>query len=230
MRTFIRILIPALFALPLLAFADGDADKSVSQRKKDVQATRAETPTGPRGKKSATRPAPPITSEQESAALTLVREHHNDLLELLIYLEEKLPKEYERAIRDLSRASDRLAAYKKRDPKRYEMELALWQAQSQRQLLTARLQMGQDEGLLTEIRATLVEEHRLSVAILRHEHERLTSRLAKVSEQIETQSASADSLVEKKFAALKKVAQISERSVSKKKRKSAPTKKSKDPA
>ncbi|MBC8355037.1 MAG: hypothetical protein H8E66_23915 [Planctomycetes bacterium] len=228
MRRFLCILISALVVLPLLALADDDAPKKASKRG-DAVAQRAESNKPSRGKKAAVKPMPPITSEQEAAAVALVKKHHNDLFELLIYLKENVAKEYERAIRDLSRASDRLAAIKKRDPQRFDIELRLWKAQSRRQLLTARLQMEHDDSLLKELRETLAEELKLELAILRHERERFAARVAKIDKQIETQKTDPKALVEKKFAALMRAAKISGRNVSSKKRKSAKDKDTKDP-
>jgi DNA-directed RNA polymerase subunit L len=151
------------------------------------------------------------------------------LFELLIYLKEGLPQEYERAIRDLSRANDRLAQFEKRDPERYKLELQLWQAESRRQLLTARLQMGYDESLLTELRETLKEEQRLELAVLRHERERLAGRITKIDEQITAQETDPEAAVERKFAALTKAAKNSQRNVSSKNRKPAPRKTTKNP-
>ena len=202
MRRFLLIAITALIVLPLLALADNDDSK---------------------------KPALAISAEGETAALAFVQQHHNDLFELLIHLKEGMPQEYERAIRDLSRASDRLAQLEKRDLDRYRIELQLWQAESRRQLLTARLQMGYDESLLKELREVLKEEQKLELAVLRHERERLAGRIAKIEEQIAMQENSAEASVERKFSALTKAAKNSERNVSNKNRKPATRKNTKDP-
>lgn len=136
MRVLLSVSAMTLIAVPLLAWADNDASEKKSDREK--------TPVA----KSPIE----ITVEQEAAAVSLVQQHHKDLFELLIHLKEGLPEEYNRAIRDLSRANERLAQFEKRDPERYRIELGLWQAQSRRQLLTARLQMGYDASLLKDLR------------------------------------------------------------------------------
>lgn len=229
MHRLLCIWLVALIVLPLLARADNDVSKEPVKRKEPATAKRGDTGKSSRGKAASKKPVPAITAEQESAATALVREHHNDLFELLIYLKEGLPREYDRAIRDLSRASDRLATFEKRDPKRYRLELRLWQAQSRRQLLTARLQMGHDEALLKELRETLREEHELGLDVLRHERDRFNARVAKIDQQIKMQTAEAEVLVEKKFATLTKAAKASQRNVSSKNRKPAKPKNTKDP-
>ncbi|MDA1050821.1 MAG: hypothetical protein O3C40_10125 [Planctomycetota bacterium] len=229
MRRLLCVTLAALFAWPLLALADNDAQKEPAKVDESAAAKRGESAKAPRGKAANSQPLPPVTAEQEAAAVALVQKHHNDLFELLIYLKEGLPQEYERAIRDLSRASDRLAQFEKRDPQRHQLELQLWQAASRRQLLTARLQMGYDESLLTELRETLKEEQKLGLAVLRHERARLTGRIAKIDEQITTQENTAEASVERKFATLTKAAKNSQRNVSGKKPKPAARKNTKDP-
>jgi len=228
-RRLLFVALAALIVLPLLALADNDTPKEPANLNEAAAAKHVESAKASRGKAASSKPVAAITPEQEAAAVALVQKHHSDLFELLIYLKEGLPQEYERAIRDLSRASDRLAQFEKRDPQRYRLELRLWQAESRRQLLTARLQMGYDESLLKELRETLKEEQELGLAVLRHERERLAGRMAKIDEQITNQEDAAEASVERKFATLTKAAKNSQRNVSKN-RKPATSKKPKDPA
>jgi hypothetical protein len=223
------VALAALIVLPLVAFADNDVLQEPAKRAENPAAKRAEPARSSRGKVTGSKPSAAITPEQEAAAVALVQKHHRDLFELLIYLKEGLPQEYVRAIRDLSRASDRLAQFEKRDPQRYQLELQLWQAESRRQLVTARLQMGYDETLLNELRETLKVEQELGLAVLRHERERLAGRIAKIDEQIVNQEKGAEASVERRFATLTKAAKNSQRNVSSKNRKPAARKKPKDP-
>lgn len=229
MRCIISITVAALIVLPLLASADNDVPKTDVKRVRATTAKQQEADKSARDKASNAKPLPEISAAQEAAAVALVQKHHKDLFELLIYLKEGLPQEYEQAIRDLSRASDRLALYEKRDPGRYRLELQLWQAESRRQLLTARLQMGYDEKLLTDLREVLKEEHRLDLALLQHERERLASRLAKIDEQIADQENGAEAAVERRFTTLTKAVKNSERNVSGKAKKPTARKNTKDP-
>jgi hypothetical protein len=125
-----------------------------------------------------------ITPEREAAAMTFVRQHHAELSELLIYLKESAPREYERAVRDLFRASERLAQIQERDSAAYELELNLWKARSRAQLISARLQMADDPQLRDELRAALTDEYDLRVRVLKYDRERLADRLRNLDEQI----------------------------------------------
>lgn len=169
-----------------------------------------------------------VSAEQESAVIQFVEQHHRELLELLIYLKEGLPEEYARAIRDLARTRERLALSEKRDPERYQLDLKHWQVESRRQLLTARFQMSQDAELVAKIRECLVEEHQLSLAILKYDRDRLASRLAKLDEQIARQEAAFKSSIDRKMATLMKSADSSAKTKNNV-RKPAPTKPTKKP-
>jgi hypothetical protein len=45
----------------------------------------------------------PITAEMKSEITSFVREHHRELVDVLAHLKANVPKEYERAMRELSR-------------------------------------------------------------------------------------------------------------------------------
>lgn len=229
MRRFLVILTTALIGLPLLAQADNDVPKKPAKRMEAPSAKQTEADKASRRTADSAKPPLTITADEEAAAVAFVKQHHKDLFELLIHLKEGMPQEYERAIRDLSRASDRLAQFEKRDSGRYQLELQLWQAESRRQLLTARLQMGYDESLLSELREVLKEEQNLELAVLRHERERLAGRIAKIDEQIAMEENHAEASIERKFTALAKAAKNSERNASSKNRKPPARKNTKDP-
>ncbi len=228
MRSLVFLSLVALLAVPCWVVADGDAAKKSAKRDGANTDSASESKTTTRAKRAA-KPTVSITKEQEAVAKSFVKQNHNDLFELLIHLKEGLPNEYSRAIRDLSRASERLAAIEKRDVARYELELKLWKAQSRRQLITAKLQMAVDDSLLEELRDTLREEQKLGVAILRHERERFASRVEKLDEQLLAQESDLEAAVEKRFTSLTRSVKNSQRSVSTKSRKAPAKNQSKDP-
>src|SRR5262245_22677697 len=88
---------------------------------------------GPRSAaKAAAKAKPPVavTPEREAAVLTFIQRNHADLADLLAHLKENQPQAYEQAIRELFRTTERLAQIQERDPLQYELELAVWKAQS----------------------------------------------------------------------------------------------------
>ena len=125
-----------------------------------------------------------ITPEREAAVMTFVKRNHAELAQLLAHLKENQPKEYERAIRELFRTSERLTLIHDRDRAQYDLEVRLWKTQSRIQLLTARLQMGESEQLRQELRELLGEQIDNRVALLRHDRERAANRLARIDEDL----------------------------------------------
>ena len=118
-------------------------------------------------KKSAQEEASPATGQREQAALEFVQEHHAELDGLLAYLRENRAREYQQAINELYRASERLNQIRTRDPERYKLELKAWQLRSRIQLLTARWMMERSEAIEDELREALEAHHDLRVQIMR---------------------------------------------------------------
>jgi hypothetical protein len=159
------------------------ADDFVSSQGNRTTATPAKNGKG----KASSNAAKPIamTAAREAAAMDFVKHHHPELAELLIHLKESTPKEYERAIRDLSRASERLAQIRERDPEAYELELKVWQARSRAQLLNARLQMTEDDEIRKKLREALTEEYDLRLQILTRDRDRFAEKTKNLDQQIE---------------------------------------------
>jgi hypothetical protein len=222
--------LPALVLIPLFAVVGSGQQDSPSVKKSSAKPNVAAKVKAQRGKQSATNKASGFTQAEEQAATAFVTKHHDELLELLTHLKAGLPREYEKAVRDLARTSDRLEALARRDSVRFELELKLWQAKSRRQLLTARLQMGLDEALIQQVRETLAEEHRLQLAVFKHERERLGGRLKKLDEQIEKQEQSEQNSIDRQITTLLNELKGRERKVKASKRKAPAPKNTKDPA
>lgn len=136
------------------------------------------------GKANASKPLV-VTPGREAAAKAFVQLHHPELSELLIQLKESSTKEYERAIRDLFRTSERLAQIQERDPAAYELELKLWKVRSRAQLISAKLQMADSEDLRNDLWSTLEEEYELQMQSLARERDRLEERLKGLNAQID---------------------------------------------
>jgi hypothetical protein len=136
-------------------------------------------------KKEAKAKAPlTITPEREAAVLTFVQRNHDELAELLGYLKESEPAEYERAVRDIFRTTERLAGIQERDLLQYELEVAAWTAQSRVQLLAAKLRMGSSDQLVDQLRDALRLQNDAKLALLKHERKKVADRLSKLDADI----------------------------------------------
>ena len=123
-------------------------------------------------------------AEREEAALLLVREHQPELLELLNRLKATKEKDYQQAIRELSRDSQRINSFKEKDPQRFELEVRAWQLDSRIRLLTAKLSLADRPELQEDLKAALAERADLRLAQRKLERERVASRLTKLDEDI----------------------------------------------
>ncbi len=180
------------------------ADNKTNPSRKD---TAADNNAAKRTARNTARRQTPIvlTPEREAAARTFVRQHHPSLAALLVELKKANEREYQRAMRDLFRTSERLANMRQSDQQRYDLEIKLWKTQSRVQLLVARLRMsGGDnrQSLRAELATELKRQAEVRVEILRREREKLTVRLEKIDQQIENYTTGSDEYVEKQLRLL----------------------------
>src|SRR5262245_28418868 len=130
-------------------------------------------------KEGKARPGIAVTPEREAAVTTFVQRNHPELAELLRYLKNGQPSEYERAIREISRTIERLTLISERDSLQYELEVAAWTAQSRVQLLAAKLKMESTDELQKELRTALAAQNDAKLALLKHERQKASDRLSK---------------------------------------------------
>ena len=166
--------------------------------------TAADAGPKPATKKERTKPAVAVTAQQEAEVLQFLRQHHTELADLLGHLQLSRPADYNRAIRDIGHARERLRQFEKGDGERYELELQSWVIQSKIQLLVARLAMSDSESLRDELRHLLAEQFDLKLRLSQVERDRTAERLQKLDEQLRRLADSRAELLEKEFLSLTK--------------------------
>ena len=145
----------------------------------------AKNPATARGGAKAKAQSPiTITPEREAAVMTFIDRNHPELSDLLAHLRESQPEQYEQAVKDLFRTTERLAGIKERDTVQYELEVAVWKAQSRVQLLAARLKMTVTDDLKKDLRNALGEQSDARLALTRHERQRAADRVSKLDADI----------------------------------------------
>ncbi len=144
----------------------------------------------------------PITAKMEAQVGKFLREHHRELHRLLPNLKKDMPKEYEKAMRDLNRNRLRLEQLEGRE--RYPAELELWKAQSRARLLGAKLKMGGAKGLRDALRDTLAEVYDLRTTLLQRDRDRTAERLKRQDEQLRNLQKDRDKILERQLTALSK--------------------------
>ena len=144
----------------------------------------------------------PLTQEREARALRFVKEHQPALMELLIYLKENRKREYEKALRELDRTVARLEQTRRRQQKRYRIELEAWKAQSMIQLLVARLVMSDDPQTREELTEAIRHQYDLRIRLLELEQQRLKERLRRVETTVTTLKTKRDQQIERSVGQL----------------------------
>jgi hypothetical protein len=147
-----------------------------------------------------------ITPEREAAVLSFVQRNHSELVDLLGYLKENQPEEYERAVREIFRTTERLALIQERDPLQYDLEVAAWSAQSHVQLLAARLKLGSSEDLQRQLREALLDQIKARLALIKHERQKTADRLSKLDNDIARLEKDREATIERQLKALTRAA------------------------
>jgi len=159
------------------------------------------------GKKEAKSRAPlAITPAREAAVLAFVQRNHAELADLLGYLKNSQPDEYERAVKEIFRTTERLRQIQERDEVQYELEVAVWTAQSQVQLLAAKLKMSSSDELLKELRDALGVQNDAKLALLKHDRQRFADRLAKIHADIARFENDRESMIDRQLKLLVRTA------------------------
>lgn len=186
-------------AVPLCVMFLGAAGAPAQEQRSAIQT----------GKKAAVKKdakESPVTAEKEAAVNAFVAEHHPELSELLQRLKGmKNKRPYERAVRELFAASERLANLRKNDVRRYDLELRAWKVKSQIQLLSARLTMEDDKQLRNELEAALEKQYDIRREILVAEKHRVEARLQKLERDLANYDSRRDEQIEKQFKQLTSV-------------------------
>ncbi len=195
-----------LLASPLLA--DDGGTQSVKGAKKIAQSAPAKSA-------KAANPAAPLDKGAEADVLEFVREHHPELADLLKQLKDSRPREYQKAMRDLSRVRNRLFNMQKNNEQRHDLELAVWKAETRVQLIAARLHMGDKAELREELRAALNEQMDLRLQLLKYEREQVQDRLAKIESQIKRFEQDRSNAIERQLQTLTKAAEAKSKAAAK---------------
>jgi hypothetical protein len=147
-----------------------------------------------------------VTPEREAAVMTFVQRNHPELTNLLASLKGSQPEEYERAIREIFRTTERIAQIQERDPLQYELEIAAWTAQSKVQLLAAKLKMGATDELRKQLRDSLGTQNEAKLALLKHERQKISDRLSKTDREISQFESDREKFIDKQLELLTRAA------------------------
>ena len=120
----------------------------------------------------------------EKSALKFASEHHPELADLLQALRKSGKAQYQAALSELARDSERLAKLADRDRDRYGPSLSVWKLDSRIRLEMARFAMSEDPARETRIRELLQQRHEARRSLLQLDRKRTAARAAKIDEQL----------------------------------------------
>ncbi len=187
---------------PRKASAQEPADPQAKPKPADATNPVVKQGSKPEGEKP--KEAKPLPNE--ALAWEFARTHHAELAKLLEQLRKNAPKEYRAAVADLDRARQKLDKTKARSAERYESELAEWKLDSRIRLMVARLAMGGNPELESELRSAIGERLELRERLLSDEIATLERRLEKLREQKTSAQESRDEAITRELDRLRKSA------------------------
>ncbi|TWU57246.1 hypothetical protein [Rubripirellula reticaptiva] len=127
-----------------------------------------------------------LAGESEAAVLLLVQSHLPQLAGMLDRLRDANPRQYERAIRDLSRWVKRLESAKKRDSKLHGIEVDLLKAETNVDLLSAKLKVRDDASDRNLLRDAVDQLHQAKTARVRYDVQLAADRLDRAKQQLQS--------------------------------------------
>jgi hypothetical protein len=167
----------------------------------------ARAQTAPTTGKAAKAARSAFTPEREAAALTFVARHHPELAALLERLKPMNRGEYEKAIGELFRASENLAALRDRDPRRHALMLDAWKARSRVDLLAAQFAAQPSPEGESALRAAIEAQMDVELAQNRFERELAAARLKRADDAIARLTKDRDRAIANRLESLRKKGQ-----------------------
>ena len=141
---------------------------------------------------------------RENTALAFAQEHHPELAGLLTRLKKADGRSYDKAIRDLSLAGERLERMRSKDPVQYGLALRVWTLDSRVRLLAARLTMSGNAALESQLLDLLEQRRQARLELLQLERDRAIARLERLDHQVNQLEADPQAVVERDLARLKR--------------------------
>jgi hypothetical protein len=206
LRLMCAALVVCVACLPVLA-ADPPSNanaQTATNKTTEASAKPASVKSAPVAKAGATKPPAPLSAEREAAALAFAREHHAELAALIEKLHRDNRRDYDRAIRELAQASERLTRLKKQSAEQYELSLAAWKLDSRTQLLAARMTVSQTPALEAELKQLLAERADVRLKEFKSERARLQDRLTKLNTSIQALETDKNAVVDKDLLRIKR--------------------------
>lgn len=150
-----------------------------------------------------------LDREAEAKAIRMVESHLPELNPILQRLREKEPREYAKAIRDLARSEKKLELASHRNDGSFEIEVEWLQAQTEVNLLSARLKVRDNARDRKQLKTAVTRLQNAQVAKAEHEVKVFRDRLARAQklldaaeQRLKTKQENSDDQIEKMYTGL----------------------------
>jgi hypothetical protein len=140
--------------------------------------------------------------QSEKEAIEFVQEHHPELVSLLESLKSMREKEYQVAIREISKTKKRLDGFAKRGPEIYVIELDAWKIQSKIDLLVAKGIAREKEVNSDVMRGLLTDQVENQKKRWKNELETLAKRQKQISGLLQLTEGHEEEKIDQQLAAL----------------------------
>ena len=127
-----------------------------------------------------------VDPESESAVMELVQAHLPELTNVLKQLRSVQPQQYQVAIKDLAKSARKLELAKKRDPRLFELEVELLQAEHQASLLMAKLKVRDSQSDRQKLRQAAKRLQQAQIVRAQYDVDFFRQRVARAEQQLET--------------------------------------------
>jgi hypothetical protein len=147
---------------------------------------------------------PRFTEEREAAALFFVRKHAPEVLALLAQLKKDNLAQYQNEIREVFRVTELLADLEDL-PRRHDLELKIWKAESRALALVARLATPNEEDR-RKVEASLLELARelvdLDIQVLEWKGEMLDKEIGEIKDELARTRENIDKVTRSRYEGL----------------------------
>jgi hypothetical protein len=147
---------------------------------------------------------PRFTEEREAASLFFVKRHLPELLPLLEQLKKDNPPQYETEIRAIFQVTELLADLRD-DPKRYDLELKIWQTENRAHALIAKLSTPSAEErkkVEADLQDLVRELVNLDIQVLEMKADQLDKELGEVKDELAKARDNMERQVKERYDAL----------------------------
>ena len=153
-------------------------------------------------------PAQEIDHRRRKELLSFVRENHPELEPLVLSLKDKLPRQYENAIRSIDKSVTQLQAIQDGgNQQRYDQALEYWKLNSRIQLLSAQLSIEDTPARRKQLKRLIARQFDDRKNQLIAERDRTTERLARLNETIEKTETGREAEIDQRLESIVRVAE-----------------------